>query len=171
VTVRWTQPRRRSGRRRLLRFLVALAGVALAAYSALVLVHDVRDDRTLSHRGVAVTGHLDATNCRLCKAVGVTFTTASGQKVSAVVSAIGRQSDATISLRYDPQHPATVHPAHGVREEEGIALGLFLLGLLIALRCYGLPHRRRHRRRGSRVRTRGGGSGEAHGHVRVVGGN
>jgi hypothetical protein len=168
VTVRWTQPRRRSGLSRLIRLACALAFLAVAAFGALTLYHDVRDDRALSSRGVTVTGQLSDTGCHLCKAVGVEFTTTTGQKVSAVVSAIGPQANRTIALRYDPQHPTTVHPAHGVREEEAIALVLALVGLLAALRCYGLPHRRRHRRRGPRVRTRGGYGGEAHGHVRVV---
>ena len=168
MIVRWTQPRRRSRVSRLVRFVAALVFLAIAAFGALTVYHDVRDDRTLSKRGVAVTGQLADTGCHLCKAVAVTFTTTAGQKVSTVVSAIGPQADTTIYLKYDPQHPSTVHPAHGVREEEGIALALLLVGLLAALRCYGLPHRRRHRRRGPRVRTRGGMGGEAHGHVRVV---
>ncbi|BEP15286.1 hypothetical protein acdb102_35970 [Acidothermaceae bacterium B102] len=148
--------------------MIALAFVAVAVFGALTLYHDVRDDRTLSHRGLVTTGQLADAGCRLCKAVGVTFTTAKGEKVSAVVSAIGPQSNTTISLRYDPLHPTVVHPAHGVREEEAIALALAVVGFFAALRCYGLPHRRRHRRRGPRVRTRGGMGGEAHGHVRVV---
>lgn len=168
MTVRWTQPRRRSGLSRLIRLGFALAFLAVAAFGGLTLYQDVRDDRALSSRGVAVTGQLADTGCYLCKAVAVDFTTTTGQKVSAVVSAIGPQADRTIALKYDPQHPKTVHPAHGVREEEGIALALAVVGLFAALRCYGLPHRRRHRRRGPRVRTRGGFGGEAHGHVRVV---
>ena len=168
MIVRRTQPRRRSGASRLVHLVIAIAFAVLAVFGALTVYHDVRDDRTLSHRGVVTTGQLAATGCQLCKAVAVSFTTAKGEKVSAVVSAIGPQSDATISLRYDPLHPTVVHPAHGVREEEAIAVALALVGFFGALRCYGLPHRRRHRRRGPRVRTRGGMGGEAHGHVRVV---
>jgi hypothetical protein len=167
--MRRTPPRRRqrSGLRRLLRFLVAVAFIAVAAYGALVVVRDVQAGRTLSSRGVAASGQLVATDCHLCRAVGVNFTTATGQKVSAVVSAIGPQADATIALKYDPQHPTTVQPAHGVVEEEAIGAAMFVFGLLFALRCYGLPRRRRGRRRGSRVRTRGGSSPDQHGHVRV----
>ena len=172
VTARPAQARRRehhAGRRRLLRVLLALAGTALAVYAALVLVHDLRADRTLARRGVAVNGSLLDTRCWMCRSVGVSYSTLAGQKVSGVVSAIGPQHNAAIALRYDPRHPLTVHPAHGVVEEEAIAGALLAIGLVVALRSAGLPRRRTTARRGARIRTRTLSTQEAHGHVRLLG--
>jgi hypothetical protein len=161
--------RERSGGHRLIRVVLALAALALALYSGSVLVRDVRLDRTLSHRGVATTGRLLDTGCRWCRAVSVDYTTTTGVKVTGVVSAIGPQADATIALKYDPLHPTAVQPAHGVVEEEVIAGALLVLAVIVLLRCLGLRlRRRRGRRRGHRVRTRGGSSPDMAGHVRVV---
>jgi hypothetical protein len=170
VRNRRSRYRERSGRRRLLRFLVVVAALALAVFSVFILQRDLRADRTLSNRGVAVTGTLDSTGCLVCRAVGVSFTTTTGQKVSAVVTAIGPQADRTISLRYDPQHPSTVQPALGVREEEAIAGGALLVSLLVLMRSLHLPRRRRRRRGGGpRIRTRPGSGRDATGHVRILG--
>jgi hypothetical protein len=157
---------RPSGRRKT-RFVLGLLALVLAVAGGFVLQRDLRTDRVLSHRGVAATGTMADKGCWACRAVGVSFTTASGQKVSTVVTALGPQKDTTIALTYDPQHPATVHPAKGVREEEGIAAGALVLGLLVLLACSGLLRRRR-RRRGHRVRTRSLASQDATGHVRLV---
>jgi hypothetical protein len=170
VRNRRSRYRERSGRRRLLRVLVVLAALALAVFSGFILQRDLRADLTLSNRGAAATGTLDSTGCLLCRAIGVTFDTATGQQVSAVVTALGPQADRTIKLRYDPRHPSTVQPARGVREEEAIAGGALLVSLLVLMRALHLP-RRRHRRRGggSRIRTRPGSGRDATGHVRLLG--
>jgi hypothetical protein len=75
-------------------------------------------------------------------------------------------------LRYDSTDPQTVQPAHGVREEEGIAAGLVVVGLLVLLRLAGLPRRRARRpdARLPRRRTRPTSSGDVSGHVRLLGG-
>jgi hypothetical protein len=168
VRNRRTRYRERSGGRKFARFLVFVVGLALVLSSGFVLQRDLRADRTLSQRGVTATGTLDSTGCWLCRAVGVTYPTAAGQNVSTVVTAIGPQGDRTIALRYDPRHPKTVEPAHGVREEEIIVGVALLMGLLALLRALRLP-RRRKRRRGARIRTRAVSGPDATGHVRILG--
>lgn len=158
---------RASRRRRWPRFVVAVLAVVLGVFAGKTLVHDVRVGHTLSHRGVATTGQLVDRGCLVCRAVNVHFTTAAGVSVTAAVSAIGKQADTTIALRYDPQHPTAVQPAHGVREEEAIAAILLLIAVIVCLRCIGLLRRRGRRR--SRVRTRGGSSRDMGGHVRLSG--
>lgn len=169
VRSRRSRYRERSGSRRFAKFVIGVLAIVIAVFGANVLQHDLRVDRTLSHRGVTASGTLDGTGCYLCRAVGVSFTTASGQHVSTVVSAIGPQADTAMAIRYDPQHPGTVHPAHGVREEEIIAGALLLVGLFVLLRCLGLPRRRHRSRRGGRIRTRASSGGSASGHVRLLG--
>lgn len=165
---RRTRYRERSGGRKITRFLMFVVGLGLIAVSGFVLQHDLRTDRTLSHRGVVASGTLDNTGCWLCRAVAVSYTTTAGQQVATTVTAIGPQADRTISLRYDPRHPSTVQPAHGVREEEIIAAVLLVVGLVALLRSLRLP-RRRQRRRSGRIRTRAGSGRDATGHVRVLG--
>jgi hypothetical protein len=168
VRNRRTRYRERSGGRKFTRFLVFVVALALALFSGFVLQRDLRVDRTLSQRGVITTGTLDSTGCWLCRAVGVTYTTAAAQTVATTVTAIGPQGDRTIALRYDPRHPKTVQPAHGVREEEIIVGVALLLSLLALMRTLHLP-RRRKRRRGARIRTRSVSGPDATGHVRVLG--
>jgi hypothetical protein len=138
---------RRSGGRKFTRFLVFLVALAVVLFSGFVLQRDLRVDRTLSNRGVVATGTLDNTGCWLCRAIGVTYTTTTAQKVVTIVTALGPQGDRTIALKYDPRHPKTV----------------FAL-----LRTLHLP-RRRKRRRGARIRTRSVSGPDATGHVRVLG--
>lgn len=157
---------RPSGRRKT-KFVIGVLALALAIAGGYLLQRDVRTDRVLSSRGVAATGTLADKGCWACRAVSVSFTTSAGQKVSTVVTALGPQKDTTIGLKYDPRHPTTVHPAKGVREEEGIAAGALILGLLVLLACLGVRGRRR-RRHGPRVRTRSLASQDATGHVRLV---
>jgi hypothetical protein len=161
--------RERSGGRKFARFLVFVVALALVLFSGFVLQRDLRVDRTLSQRGLIATGTLDSTGCWLCRAVGVTYATATGQKVVTIVTAIGPQADRTITLKYDPRHPKTVEPAHGVREEEIIVGVVLLLSLVALLRSLRLPRRRHKRRRGARIRTRGLSGGDATGHVRILG--
>jgi hypothetical protein len=168
VRNRRSRYREHAGRRRFIRALAFLVSLALVLLSGFVLQRDLRADRALSSRGVAATGQLDSTGCLLCRAVGVTYQTTAGQKVTTIVTAIGPQADRTIALTYDPQHLKTVQPAHGVREEEGIAGGVLLVALLVLLRTLGLP-RRRNRRDGRRIRTRAGSGSDATGHVRILG--
>lgn len=158
--------RQPSGWRRVVRVGLALVCALAALVAIKALVHDVRVDRALSRRGVAATGHLLDTHCRLCRAVGVTYTETDGVAVSTVVSAIGPQDNATIALKYDPKQPSVVHPARGVVEAELLAAMVFAVGLFIALRCFGLPRRRRGHR--PRVRPTGRTSYDMKGHVRVV---
>lgn len=159
--------RERSSGHRKTKFVIGLLALALAVAGGYVLQRDVRTDRVLSHRGVVASGTLADKGCWACRAIAVTFTTATGQKISTVVPALGPQKDTAMAVTYDPQHPATVHPAKGVREEEGIAAGALVLGLIVLLACTGVPGRRR-RRRGTRVRTRSLASQDATGHVRLV---
>ena len=102
--------RQPAGWRRAVRVGLALVCALAALVAIKELVHDVRVDRALSHRGVAATGHLLDTHCHLCRAVGVTYTETDGVAVSTVVSAIGPQDNATIALKYDPKQPSVVHP-------------------------------------------------------------
>lgn len=159
--------RERSRLRRAVRVILAIICLILVLLGGRTLWHDLKTDRVMAKRGVSATGHLLDTGCYFCRAVGVTFTKAAGGVQTATVSAIGPQSDATIALKYDPLHPSTVQPAHGVVEEEIIAGVVMLVGLVGFLRCIGLPRRRRGRRR-TRVRARGGTSYDMHGHVRVL---
>lgn len=159
--------RERSSGRRKTKFVVGLLALALAVAGGYVLQHDVRTDRVMSSRGVVAAGTLAGKGCWACRAIAVSFTTSTGQKVSTVVTALGPQKDTSIAVKYDPRHPATVQPANGVREEEGIAAGALVLGLLLLLAVMGLL-RRRGRRRGQRVRTRSLASQDATGHVRLV---